>query len=84
MRFFTLSVLFLAGSVLAQKNNKYETFFEKGNGNQSATYSETIAFYKMLDKDFQSIEMKEMGLTDSGEPLHIVIFNPDKNFNFAE
>jgi hypothetical protein len=28
--------------------------------------------------------MQEMGKTDSGEPLHIVIFNKDSNFNFSE
>ena len=28
--------------------------------------------------------MEEMGLTDSGEPLHIVTFNPDKQFDFKK
>ena len=76
--------VFLLFSIIAtsQNNHKYDTFFEKGNGNQSATYAETIAYYKLLAIDFPSIEMKEMGLTDSGMPLHIVIFNPEKQFNF--
>ena len=26
--------------------------------------------------------MQEMGLTDSGKPLHLVIFSADKDFNF--
>src|SRR5690606_1842539 len=53
-----------------------------GNGNQTATYEETIAYFKMLDKGFESIQIREMGLTDSGEPLHIVIFSADRQFNF--
>jgi len=60
----------------------YPTTYEKGNGNQTATYQETIDYFKLLDKNFESIQMLEMGATDSGEPLHIVIFNPDKEFDF--
>ena len=70
--------------MFAQKKDKYATPYEKGNGNQTATYQEVIAYFKLLDTDFESIQMLPMGLTDSGEPLHIVIYNPDKNFNFAE
>lgn len=84
MRIFAIPLLFLTFSIFAQKVNKYDTFFEKGNGNQSASYQETIKYYKLLATDFPSVEMREMGLTDSGERLHIVIFNPEKRFNFRE
>ena len=82
MRFFTFLFLLFSISLLAQKTNKYDTFFEKGNGNQTGTYQETIAYYQLLANDFPTIEMQKMGLTDSGEPLHIVVFNPEKHFNF--
>ena len=59
-----------------------KTPYENGNGNQTATYEETIAYFKMLDKGFESVQIREMGLTDSGEPLHIVIFSADRQFNF--
>lgn len=62
----------------------YQTPYEKGNGNQTATYDETIAFFRLLDKDFETIQMVEMGPTDSGDPLHIVIYNPDKTFDFNQ
>ena len=82
MRFFT-SLLFLCSlTILAQNQTKYYTYFEKGNGNQSATYQETIAYFKLLAKDFKTIQMKTMGLTDSGDPLHLVTFNPDATFDF--
>lgn len=84
MKRFLLSILFLSAAMSAQKINKYDTFFEKGNGNQSATYAETIRYFKMLDMDFESIEVREMGTTDSGEPLHIVTFNPAKQFDFTK
>ncbi|TGD58273.1 M14 family metallopeptidase [Flavobacterium humi] len=82
MRFFSVVFVFLSAAVVAQTQSKYATFFEKGNGNQSATYKEVILYYEMLDKDFTSVKMEQMGLTDSGEPLHIVIFSADQNFNF--
>lgn len=64
--------------------NSYKTIFEKGNGNQTATYKQVIDFYKQLDTDFQSVKMEAKGFTDSGLPLHIVVFNPDKNFDFKQ
>ncbi|WP_395075633.1 M14 family metallopeptidase [Flavobacterium sp.] len=82
MRFFKSIFLLFSLIVSAQKNNEYKTYFEKGNGNQSANYQETIDYYKNLDTDFQTIKMEQMGLTDSGEPLHIVTFSVDKIFDF--
>ncbi len=82
MKIYTHILLLISFSIFSQKNNKYETFFEKGNGNQSANYQETIYFYSLLAKNFPIIKMQKMGLTDSGLPLHIVTFSPEKNFNF--
>ena len=82
MRVFQLLFLLLSFSLFAQNNSKYATYFEKGNGNQSANYQETINYYKFLDTEFKSIQLQEMGLTDSGESLHIVIFNADEIFDF--
>jgi len=79
-----LLILLLPSTLLAQNKKMYQTTYEKGNGNQTATYQETIDYFRLLDKDFESIRMLEMGPADSGEPLHIVIYNPDKNFNLPE
>lgn len=68
----------------AQNQPDFRTVYEKGNGNQTATYAETIAYFKQLDQQFETISMKEMGPTDSGEPLHMVTFSPDKNFDFSK
>lgn len=75
-----LKLVLLLFSVLCY-SQKYLTVFEKGNGNQSATYNQVIEFYKILDKDFQTICVETMGITDCGEPLSIVVFNPDKKFD---
>lgn len=78
----SLVLILFSLQLMAQNNDKYLTPYEKGNGNQTATYAETIAYFKMLDNSFETIQMVPMGLTDSGEPLHIVIFDPQKNFDF--
>ena len=36
-----------------------------------------------LDAYFETIHMQEMGLTDSGKPLHIIIYSSDKDFSFT-
>lgn len=77
-----LCLLLITVSNFAQNNNKYNTFFEKGNGNQSANYQETISYYALLAHDFPTIKMEKMGATDSGEPLYMVTFNSEKKFDF--
>ncbi len=76
--------LFLIFSLtsLAQKNNPYATYFEKGNGNQTADYEEIMRFYEKLDLDFETIQAINMGFTDSGEPLKVVVYNADKRFDY--
>lgn len=76
-----LLLLLLPFSLLAQKT-MYTTPYEKGNGNQTATYQETIEYFKLLDKGFETIKMLEMGPTDGGEHLRIVIYSPTKEFDF--
>ncbi|WP_417861150.1 M14 family metallopeptidase [Winogradskyella sediminis] len=51
------------------------TVFEKSNGIETATYDETIAFYKNLALKYPEITLREMGETDSGKPLHIATMN---------
>ena len=84
MKFFTYLFLLFSISLVAQKTSKYNTYFEKGNGNQSANYQQTMDYFKILAQDFPTIQVRKMGLTDSGEPLHIVIFNPEKQFDFGK
>ena len=79
-----LSLIFLTIMGNAQNKPELLTAYEKGNGNQTATYAETIAYFKMLDDSFETISMIEMGLSDSGEPLHLVTFNPEKVFDFKK
>ncbi|OON70375.1 hypothetical protein B0919_04815 [Hymenobacter sp. CRA2] len=55
----------------------WRTPFELGNGNTTATYAECIAYYKRLDAAYPEVTMREVGPTDSGEPLHEVVISLD-------
>ena len=57
------------------------TPFEKSDGIESATYFETVEWYKQLDKKSEIITMKEMGATDAGYPLHLVMISADGKFS---
>lgn len=80
--FLALITLF-SGLISAQKTlTDFTTTFEKSKGTETATYQETIAFYKKLAAIYPEISLLEMGETDSGYPLHLVVFNASKEFDF--
>ncbi len=60
--------------------NDFRTVFEKTAGLETATYPEIIDFYKQLAADYSTIAIYEMEDTDSGKPLHLVTFNPNRSF----
>ncbi len=72
---------FLFGSIKAQKD-KYLTPFEKEE-NTTATYEEAINFYKKLAKEYNQLQVNEIGMTDSGKPLHEVVISLDEDFDPA-
>ncbi|NQW35787.1 MAG: M14 family metallopeptidase [Flavobacteriales bacterium] len=82
MRKLFLFFLGFSLATTAQTKTDFTTPFEKSNGLNTATYQETISFYEKLAKVYPEISIKAMGLTDSGKPLHLVIFSADKEFDF--
>jgi hypothetical protein len=83
MKLIHFCFLLITASLFAQNNNKYNTFFEKGNGNQSANYQEIMSYYTLLAHDFPTIKMEKMGATDHEEPLYMITFNPEEKFDFV-
>ncbi len=74
-----LLFLFVSNLSFAQ-----QTKFENTNGTETATYFETINFYKLLDRSSAYILMKEGAMGDAGYPLHIVLVSSDKSFDPLE
>ncbi|TDE16216.1 M14 family metallopeptidase [Dyadobacter psychrotolerans] len=81
MSFFRL---FLCLIISLPLTAQYQTRFEKSGGKQTPTYEEGIAFYKLLAKNFPQIQIAEKGLTDSGKPLHLVLYSRNKNFDIKK
>ena len=75
--FFLLS----CEETITEDEKSFATVFEKSTGNTTATYSEVIDYYLQLAKTFPEINVQTIGETDSGNPLHLVTYNPDGNFN---
>lgn len=74
-----LLILFFISFTLTSNAQNFETVFEKSNGTKTATYQQTIKFYKDLANKYAEISIQEIGMTDSGKPLHLVTFNKDQN-----
>ena len=77
-----LTLLFLAICFVACKqesaNDKdFTTLFETSNGTETPEYKDVIAYYKDLASSYSEISLFEIGETDSGNPLHLVVFNAD-------
>ena len=76
---------FLCFTISAQEEEEsYETVFEISKSDSTATYEQTIKYYKKLAKNYDEIKIQEVGMTDAGKPLHLVLFDADKNFNPLE
>jgi len=84
MKKYLAIVIFVMLSCSEKNETDFDltTKFERSNGLETATYQETIDYYKALEKKFKSIKVDSFGTTDSGFPLHLVTLNPDAEFNF--
>jgi hypothetical protein len=62
--------------------SEYITPFEKGNGNQTTTWAECIAFYESLAQRFPNIlHFEQIGISDAGVPLHAGVVSVDGVFD---
>lgn len=74
--------LFLLGT-LASVAQKLPTVFENSAGKQTPTYEQAIAWWRGADAASPIVKMMEMGPTDTGFPLHLVMISSDGDFNIA-
>ncbi|MAL60358.1 MAG: hypothetical protein CMC14_09945 [Flavobacteriaceae bacterium] len=75
---FVLFFLFSCNKTEKKTAIDFTTRFETSNGTETPTYDEVISYYKKLAETYPTIVMYKMGMTDSGEPLHLVVFNPNR------
>ena len=84
VRLFLLLCLISCETKKERKIENIKTVFERSNGEETATYLQIIDFYIQLAKEFPEINIQIIGTTDSGNPLHVVTYNPDADFNFQK
>jgi len=66
----------------APQDTSRVTPFEAGNGNQTATWAECIAFYERLARDFPGVlRWGEIGISDTGVPIHAGVVTADGVFD---
>lgn len=75
-----LFCLFFSVKLFAQQPIK--TGYEQNGG--TSPYHEVINYYKTLAGLSSEIDIREMGETDSGEPLHMVVVDVDKDFDLKK
>jgi len=70
------------------KNNStdkdFTTLFEQSEGTETPEYKEVISYYADLAEEYSDISLFSFGQTDSGEPLHLVVYNKGGIFNVDE
>jgi len=77
---FYLLLSLLASSVFAQTKPSFVTPYERSKGQETATYAEIIDYYQRLDRQFDQAKLVEVGKTDVGKPLHVLLLAADKVF----
>jgi len=74
------SLLTSCNSSSSKEAFDFTTHFEASDGMETATYNKVIEFYENLADAYPSVALYEVGTTDSGEPLHLVSYNPNRTF----
>lgn len=71
---------FLSFPLLAQVRSPLQTPFER-NEQETATYAEIIRYYQQLDRQYEQAKLIEVGKTDSGKPLHLLLLAANRKFD---
>ncbi|MCK0158432.1 M14 family metallopeptidase [Cellulophaga sp. F20128] len=81
---FCLLLLTACTQETQKKQKDFQTFFEISQGLETPTYPEVIAYYTKLANELPEINIQTIGESDSGFPLHLVTYNPTREFNFKK
>lgn len=59
------------------------TVYDVSEGRMTPTYDQIINWWKQMDAASPMVKMMEMGPTDAGLPLHLVLVSTDKDFDIT-
>jgi hypothetical protein len=77
-KLFLLLLISLSTLTFSQK---ITTRFEQSGGMESPVYAEIIDWWEKIDAASPVVKMMEMGSTDAGFPLHLVLVSSDRDFD---
>ena len=83
---FLLPLVFLMISCdnPSKENTDFTTLFETSKGTETPEYKDVISYYESLSNAYNEISLFSFGQTDSGEPLHLVVYNKEGIYNVDE
>ncbi|MBW3467689.1 M14 family metallopeptidase [Arthrospiribacter ruber] len=84
MKYIISLKVLLIFSLTALAQQQYVTLFEESDGTKTPEYKQVIAYFQSLARDFDEVKMVEMGMTDAGFPLHIVLYDREQVFDPAK
>lgn len=79
-----LAISFAACQQQGSSDKDFTTLFEKSKGTETPEYADVVTYYAELADSYSEISLFEIGETDSGHPLHLVVFNADGRTNLDE
>ncbi|WP_299668105.1 M14 family metallopeptidase [uncultured Polaribacter sp.] len=77
-------LLILSCNNSSKSEVNFTTRFEKSAGTETPEYEAIISYYKQLSNEYSEISMFSFGQTDSGKPLHLVVYNREGIYNVEE
>ncbi len=78
-----LILLLLLSSRYLFAQVQFPTLFEQSKGNQTPEYEAVIQYFESLAKASDQLKIIEMGITDAGLPLHVLLYDPKGDFDPA-
>ncbi|PUZ27868.1 hypothetical protein DCM91_03780 [Chitinophaga costaii] len=76
--------LFLCCIAHATWAQDLSTVFERSHAQETVTYAQCIQYYQTLAKRFpHTMQLRTVGQTDAGFPLHLLVYSPGGEFDFA-
>ena len=87
IKYFTIllcSFLIISCNNSSKEETDFTTLFETSKGTETPEYKDVIDYYTKLSESFDEISLFSFGQTDSGKPLHLVVYNSDGIYNVDE
>ena len=76
-KIFLILITVLFSTCQPHDNNTFITQFEKSGGTETSQYTDVINYFKELSSTYPELSVFEMGETDAGYPLHLVVYDSD-------